>query len=265
MAIVKTDDVHYKNIGAKIREKLGVETQYKPSEMPNGLDEVYEAGKLSGQDAFWNIILWNGERTDFSYAFAGWNSEYIRPPQKVVPTDVKTRRQTFNGIRSTKRLEKEYFDFSQSPKGRNTQESYYYTFADSPDLEVIEDIGINNAYSLSSVFRNCKKLHTIECIYPDADTIYQDAFANCNSLVYLRVNGTIGQDGFDVRWCPLDKESIESIMNALSTTTTGLTVTFSKNAVNSAFETVTGAKDGSTSAEWLALVATRSNWTISLA
>ena len=54
-------------------------------------------------------------------------------------------------------------------------------------------------------------------------------------------------------------------MAALSTTTTGLTVTFSKTAVDKAFETAEGANDGSTSPEWLALVATRPNWGIGLA
>ena len=44
MAIIKTDDAHYKSIAAKIREKTGLETTYKPSEMVDGIEEVYEVG-----------------------------------------------------------------------------------------------------------------------------------------------------------------------------------------------------------------------------
>jgi hypothetical protein len=65
----------------------------------------------------------------------------------------------------------------------------------------------------------------------------------------------IGQKNFNVHWSPkLSKASIESIINALSSTTSGLTVTISKTAKEAAF----------TSAEWSALIATKSNWTISL-
>ena len=62
----------------------------------------------------------------------------------------------------------------------------------------------------------------------------------------------------------LDKESLTSIINCLSDSTSGLTVTLSLTAVNKAFEITNGADNGSNSTEWLNLVNTRSNWTISL-
>ena len=48
MAIVKTDSAHYSNIAAKIREKTGEATTYKPSQMADGIEAVYEAGKGAG-------------------------------------------------------------------------------------------------------------------------------------------------------------------------------------------------------------------------
>jgi hypothetical protein len=62
----------------------------------------------------------------------------------------------------------------------------------------------------------------------------------------------------------LNKESIKSFVNALSPTTTDKVLTLHKNAVNAAFETSTGAKDGENSEEWVNLIATKSNWTITL-
>ena len=74
-------------------------------------------------------------------------------------------------------------------------------------------------------------------------------------LTYIRFEGVIGKNGLSFQWSHrLSKDSIESIINALSTTTNGLTVTLSATAVNSAF----------TTDEWNTLIGTRSNWTISL-
>jgi hypothetical protein len=88
----------------------------------------------------------------------------------------------------------------------------------------------------------------------------------CAELVDCPFEGVIGSNGIDLHWSTkLSHDSHVSIFNALSTATTGLTVTFSRTAVNKAFETSEGANDGTTSAEWLALVAAHNNWTISLA
>lgn len=65
-------------------------------------------------------------------------------------------------------------------------------------------------------------------------------------------------------WLALDKASTKSIINALSNTATGQTLTLNIAAVNTAFETSSAAKDGSTSTEFAALVATKTNWTIVL-
>ena len=65
-------------------------------------------------------------------------------------------------------------------------------------------------------------------------------------------------------WLALDKANTTSVINALSATTTGQTLTLNLSAVNAAFETSSGAKDGSTSTEFAALIATKTNWTIIL-
>ena len=55
-------------------------------------------------------------------------------------------------------------------------------------------------------------------------------------------------------WLALDKASTTSVVNALSSTATGQTATFNKTAKEAAF----------TDTEWSELIATKSNWTISL-
>ena len=265
MAIVRTDDRNYENIAAKIREKTGGATTYKPSEMPSGVDEVYEAGKKAEYDARWDMIQDYGNRTDVAYMFRRWNTPYIRPKYKIIPIEAASRNQTFS-ISTVIKIEKDYFDFSQCLEAAFNSQDWYYTFSKCKNLEIIEDIKICNSLWMVYTFEGCTNLHTIERIYPNENTTYSKVFVDCKSLINLTIDGTIGQNGFNVQWSTkLSHDSIVSIINALSATTTGLTVTLSLAAVNSAFETSEGANDGNTSSEWLALVATRSNWTIALA
>jgi hypothetical protein len=99
----------------------------------------------------------------------------------------------------------------------------------------------------------------------DENTKHGGGFESLYGLKEVRFNGTIGQNGLNFQWSTkLSKASIESVITALSPNTSGLSVTLSKTAVNAAFETSVGAKDGSASAEWATLIATKQNWTINL-
>ena len=49
MAIIKTDNSHYTNIANTIRSRIGAETQFKPSEIPQGVESVYNAGYEKGK------------------------------------------------------------------------------------------------------------------------------------------------------------------------------------------------------------------------
>lgn len=162
----------------------------------------------------------------------------------------------FYGCSSLKKVEADYFDLSQIPKGTSHSNAYYYTFYNCFALEEIEDIGICPAYSYNATFANCRKLKRIAKMTVDETSSYIETFVQCVSLEELTIAGTIGRNGFDVHWSTkLNKASITSIVNALSSTTSGLTVTLSKTAVNNAF----------TTDEWNALIATKQNVTISLA
>ena len=92
-----------------------------------------------------------------------------------------------------------------------------------------------------------------------------DMFGCAREYEYIGFEGTIGKGGLDLHWSTkLNKESLTSIINALSSDTTGLSITLSLTAVNNAFETSEGAADGSTSTEWINLIGDKSNWSISL-
>ena len=89
-------------------------------------------------------------------------------------------------------------------------------------------------------------------------------FTDMTALREIRFQGTISIS-LDLSEAPvLSAASIENVISCLSSSSSGLTLTLSAAAVNAAFETAEGSNDGSQSASWAALIATKSNWTISL-
>ena len=96
-------------------------------------------------------------------------------------------------------------------------------------------------------------------------TNFGNMFNGCSRLTNLTITGSINVSGMDLKAATkLSKASITSVVSALSASASGKSITFSKTAIGSAFETSSGAADGSASDEWLNLIATKSNWIISL-
>lgn len=105
------------------------------------------------------------------------------------------------------------------------------------------------------VFENAKNLVTIrKIILDETNQTFSRWFNNCTSLKNITFEGEIFKN-IDFQYSPLlTKASIENIVSCLSETTTGQTLTLSLTAVNNAF----------TTDEWNALIADKTNWTISL-
>lgn len=130
----------------------------------------------------------------------------------------------------------------------------------TPTLELVDLTEYSKKFSsLAEAFRGQKKLKSVlgaldlsEC------TNVTNVFFECSALEDVEfVPNTVKISIMFTSCSKLTKASITSIINGLATDTSGNTVTLSKTAVNIAF--------GSTeSVEWLALVATKPNWTISL-
>lgn len=121
MAIVRTDDKHYKAIADTLRSFSGQTDTYKPDELPNairqGINEAHvaginvgkqegyndgytygeingkaqgiEIGKNEAYDAFWDDFQQNGNRVEYQSAFGGqwtmntWKPKYPMLPQKA--------------------------------------------------------------------------------------------------------------------------------------------------------------------------------------
>lgn len=97
-----------------------------------------------------------------------------------------------------------------------------------------------------------------------AGSYMNGVFELCYGLKFVRFKGKIQAPISFHRSINLEKGSIVNVVSCLADNISGLSATFNRTSVDTAFETSPGAADGSTSTEWLELVATKPNCTISL-
>ena len=206
--------------------------------------KIFDAGKKSQYDEFWDDFQQNGERRNYYMTFYSrwnlgtWSDKTFQPKYPIIcdggaNCDDVCRAMLYGcyGIRG---------EIKQAIVIKNTKMDT--VFRDLPYVKAIHDLTLENITEVYMPFTYMLNLET------------------------LNIKGEIAVNGFD--WkdsTKLNHDSIVKIIGVLSTNTSGLTVTLSLTAVNKAFETSVGANNGSTSTEWTNLIATKTNWTIALA
>lgn len=220
------------------------------------VEEAFDRGKQTEYDEFWENALLS---TSAIARFAGnsWNDKTFNPPYPIYLNGNCNYLFYVNNCTTL---------LGKVEKIAPTNAMYMFQFSKIQHITVIDlsNLGAGTALLTSAFSSN--KIVTIALLISSATIMWRnDTFQNATALENVIFEGVIGQNGLNLQWSTkLSKASITSIINCLSTTTSGLTVTLSKVAVNKAFGTSEGANDGTTSAEWTTLIGTRSNWTISL-
>ena len=244
---------------------------YDAGKAAGGYQDGYDAGKKAQYDAFWDALQQNGELTDYGlYAFKAPTFSFANFYPKY---DIRPVNQFHYSFYNWKQMDETMSKGSLSQRLRDcgvtldTSKATYlnYLFSHGRFTE-IPPIDFTSTITASpGVFSNNPYLKTIEKIIVTENTTYDNWFGSDTALVNVTFEGIIGQNGLDLHWsAELSKASITSVVNALSETTSNLSVTLPLAAVKREFETAEGANDGNTSAEWLALAGTKSNWTITL-
>lgn len=152
-------------------------------------DTVFAAGREQGEqdayDAFWDVYQQNGERTHYSYAFAGrgWDDAVFKPKYPLTITEAADSMFSNNAYLSYIDYD---LDFSNCPS--NT-----YLFSSAISLKRIKSIKFNNAGKNNYIFASCKALQDIT------------------------VNGTIAFDISLSAALELTLDSLTSIINAYET------------------------------------------------
>lgn len=233
--------------------------------------KVFDAGKHKEWSDFWDAFQLNGTRNAYTMAFGRGNFsiDTFYPKYSITLSgDASQAFYNFLGQRVSAnepkwslkdRFEHCGVSFDTSKATALTQ---CFSWCHFTELPTIDFTGLTS--NANQVFAYMRFLVSIEKLITKESVAYASTFLECIKLEHIIIEGTIGTD-INMAQCPLTKASITNVINALSTTSTGKIATFKKSAVDTAFETSKGASNGSTSEEWLALIATRKNWTISLA
>lgn len=251
----------------------GIEEGYANGKA-DGVEEGYANGKTEGiaegvkaeHDRFWDAYQGYGRRSNYQYAFAGangWNDDTFQPKyDMLLARGYSGSSMFYMSIISNiaESLEK------AGVKLDTTNCGYFDSmFCKTTTLRIPEinaTFGMEySAYGLANTF-TASMVETIDRLVVVEHLKYTNTFDQCAALKHITIDGVIGEN-INFQWSPLSGESIGSVVSHLSDSAAGKTVTFKLSAVNSAFETAEGAADGSASEAWAALIATKSNWTIS--
>ena len=254
------------------RQFTGTTDKLSPSGAVSTLREAVEnndtynlgvqAGRQEEHEWFWNIYQQNGNRTDYQNAFGGygWTEKTFKPVHSM---NVTNGYMMFRYNSAEVDLVEWFKDLGVSfDDSNNATPSYMYFYS---KFTRIGTVTLTKTKSTGDIFAYCKNLVTIDKVITHKDLSYTSStFSNCEALENITFEGIIASN-IDFKWSTkLSKDSIISIINALSTTASGLSVTLHKTAVDKAFESSEGANDGESTAGWGDLVSSRLNWEIKL-
>ena len=238
-----------------------------------GIDKRYESIKAEGfnegaqseYDRFWDAYQANGKPMQYEYKFAAWGNAVFTPKYDIVLTVGYSGTNTFyqSGVTNIAEvLEERGLILDTSLCG------YMSSMFQNAKTVRIPELNCSRAHEYNSnglymTFYGATKLETIDKLVVTEKLKYYNSFTNCSSLKNIVFEGVIAYNiGFGQS--PLSKDSITSIVNHLSETTTGQALTLNKTAVNTAFGI--NVDDESTypeGSEFYTLKHSKDNWTFS--
>lgn len=220
---------------------------------------LYE-GKQAECDAFWDDFQRNGTLGDYRYAFSMWKINIFKPKYNLCPVNAGFMFNSFNSgaghaiINLTAHLENLGVSLDTS-KCTNFDTMFYYAWINRvPELDTRAASNVNN------IFNSATRTITVDKIIlkDDGSQTFTDSFYQCNVLANIEFEGVIG-NSIDLKWSQLSAKSFVSTVEHLSSTTSGKSATFKSSAVNNADWSTTEYES------WDALIATKPNWSFSLA
>lgn len=222
----------------------------------------YEAGRQAQYDSFWDTYQHNGSRTNYDRDFngTGWTTQTFRPKYDIKPTGAL--QSIFRGSNIQGDLpaicgeQGITIDFSGATSG--TEWFFQSKFT---HIGTVDTRGVANLYRFFSMANSLVTVDNI-ILKEDGTQTTADFLYSCRALENLTITGTIGYSIDVHNSTKLTRTSIESIVNALSDTATGQTLTLSETAVNTAFGDENNY--GMDTAQWGQLCDSKPNWTITL-
>ena len=238
------------SLAAKFRAKLGTSGTINPQDFESKVDAVFEAGKKSEYDAFWDAYQSNGTRKNYHSAFAGdgWKQAIFKPKYTIRPSEARNMfyQSPLTDLTLTHKL-----DFSEV--------TALSDFIARSSVTKVPAINLSKASDSLYVFENAFELVTVEnLIFPTRPFTVNISgmFYRCNALENITITGTIQNTGCDLHWSTkLTVESLTSILTALSkdsSVAAGKSITFptAAQAKIQADTTAKGQYDAAIAAGW---------------
>lgn len=203
-------------IKGKIVEKgVSVADGTRTAEYADKVDEVYEAGRKSQYDEVWDSVINDNTMRNVQNLFAGfgWNDKTFYPPKDIIVIsgrgDGMFARSIITNIKQRLIDCGVKLDLSRCS-------NLYQSFLYSTTRELPEISTLNNT-TFQQTFSACSKLETIDklILKSDGSQTWISTFYQSPAIKNIVIEGVIGQNGFNVQWCPLTHESLMSIINAL--------------------------------------------------
>jgi hypothetical protein len=239
---------------------------------------LYDKGKQAEHDAFWDSFQGaTRKRWSSSFQYECWNDTTFYPKYDLIISGDAASLFRYCGITDLEGRLNEcgvILDTSECT-------SLNCGFGESKLLTTVPALDLRKCAASGSalgIFSGCISLKTIRKLIVSEETQPSSSFQNCPMLENITFEGVIGQN-IDFTSCTkLTYKSIVSIIEHLSDTAEGKTLTLSKTAVHEAFKWYGGYMDengewisseyGGTEEgsgnEWYPLVASKPNWQITL-
>jgi hypothetical protein len=231
----------------------------KLTAVAENVPKVYEAGKKAQYDEFWDSFI--GIK-DYNNMFAGemWNDTTFKPKYNIIVGALNINTMFYNNACTN--IKKAFedkgliFDISKAVSTSNL-----FTYASTEELPIID---VSSSGNIAGIFSNMSRLTTIDGFKFKNGVSFANVFNSTSKLENITIiDSVISVNNFDIHWSTkLSAASLYSIINALSTTTSGLTITLPTTAeANYNANPPVGAPQ-----TWAALVATKQNyWTFAYA
>lgn len=199
-----------------IREKNGSTDAIKSGELASGVNEVFEAGKKSEYDAFWDAFQNYGKRTDYKYAFSynSWYKNIFKPKYDIRPTGSGGEYLFANSGSISKFdleevLEQQGVTLDLSGLTSSACEFYMSRFTNLPTLDFSGCASMNRTFD----YWLGTKLRLI--LSDSGETVFATIFRRCSQLANVVIErGTIGKT-FNCADAPLSPESMKCIITHL--------------------------------------------------
>ena len=198
-------------IADRIRSITGKSEKLNLDEMSQGIMDVFAAGMKNEKDIFWAKYQNYGNRTNYSYAFAGegWTPDVFAPCYDIVPTDATSMFESSQVRKNISQVGVK-IDFSKATHLNYVFRDSYFT-----ELGVLD---FSNADYLTGVFQLCTGLKTVEKLILSSTKLQglSNAFNYCSSLENITIEGYIRYNGVSfASSSKLTHDSLMSIITAL--------------------------------------------------